>query len=215
MTYTQFVQPIETAQRVETGFTGIFVAVEASQPFYLEIVKDALRGLQARANGAALLRAIAEAAPADNRGYNVLVHRVSISYEVAMNGTVTPRGGRSFAGGAQSRLGVTSSAAQTRGQGVSVIAGWCANQVQYTPKVGPNVGVPHFVPPPVTLGHELIHALHILRGKSLTGTTIPLDGKQVSAEEAYTVGFGPYRDKKYTENKLRADYNLPERLSYP
>jgi len=215
MTYSQFVQDVETLSRVDSGFTGISIVSDPTQPFFPTIVKEALRGLKSKKSGNDLLQAIARMSPADHRGYNILIHRVSISYDMALAGTIKPRGGRSFASGAQERLGVTSQAASIPGKGVSVIVGWCQNQVVYTPKVGPNKGTPHFVPPPVTLGHELIHGLHTLMGKSKSGNSIMVDGKQTSEEEAYTVGLGPYINENHTENKLRTDFKLPQRLSYP
>lgn len=93
--------------------------------------------------------------------------------------------------------------------------GWCQNQCMYTPRVGPFQGKQHFVPPAVTIGHELIHALHALRGVLKSGRSIVIDGKSTSEEEAATVGLGRYSDDLLTENNLRHDINLPQRLSYP
>jgi Effector protein len=67
----------------------------------------------------------------------------------------------------------------------------------------------------VTLGHELIHGLHALNGDSKSGSTIKIDGKDTSEEEAFTVGLGRYDNATYSENKLREDFGLPPRLSYP
>ena len=214
MTYTAYVQDIENAQRVSAGYTGIYIVEEAGQPFFAAIVKEALQQLSDKKNGAGVLQAIAQSAPADNRGYNVLIQRVSISYSLALQGLPVPSGGRSFASPAQKSLGVASDAASD-GKGASVIVGWCQNQVIYTPKVGKTKGVAHYVPPPVTLGHELIHAIHSLSGTRKSGRSIMIDKISTSEEEAFTVGLGPFKDEKYTENKLRAEYGLPERLSYP
>lgn len=216
MTYSVFAQDEETKPRVDSGFAGIHIVEYNEQPFFAEIVKEALRQLdQTGHRGRALLEAIAAANPDDNRGYNVIIHRVAITYKQATDGSFTPSGGRSFACGAQKSKGVTSDASQIKGKGVSVIVGWCQNQVVYTPKTGPGKGVAYFVPPPVTLGHELIHALHTLKGKNKSGRYIKVDGKDTPDEEAYTVGLGPYKSKKHTENNLRQDFGLPERLSYP
>lgn len=214
MTYTAFVQDIENAQRVGAGYTGIFIVEDPAQPFFTAIVKEALQQLSDKKNGAALLQAIAQAGPADDRGDKILIQRVSISYDMAMQGTVKPSGGRSFASPAQKKQGVASDAAAD-GKGASAIVGWCQNQVMYTPKAGPDSGKAHFVPPPVTLGHELIHALHSLSGTRKSGRSIMIGKDSTSEEEAFTVGLGPYKKEKYTENRLRAEYGLPERLSYP
>ncbi|MFP5228588.1 MAG: M91 family zinc metallopeptidase [Acidobacteriota bacterium] len=214
MTYTVFAQEVEGRTRTATVITGIYVADEPGQPFFHAIVNEALSGLWEKPKGKALLQAIIGAGPVDYRGYRILISRVSISYEMALNGTIKPRGGRSYASPAQKQLGVASDAAQLHGEGVSALVGWCQNQVVYTPQVGAN-RKPHFVPPSVTLGHELIHGLHALNGDSKSGSTIKIDGKDTSEEEAFTVGLGIYANAIHTENKLREDFNLPPRLSYP
>lgn len=227
MTYSQFAKPEEGMPRTWTKFKGIAVTVDPNQPFFTAIVNEALTSLNTLKTGKALLSAIAATAPADDRGFKILINRVSITYKQAMDSTGKPvindagnyafkaSGGRSFAAAAQQRLGVSSDAAAIPGEGVSVIVGWCQNQCTYTPKVGPNAGIMHTVPPAVTLGHELIHAYHSLKGVLKSGQTIMIDGKSTSEEEAATVGLGKYKDELYTENKLREDTNLPERLSYP
>lgn len=215
MTYTQFAVEEEAKPRTPTGFKGIAVVEEQGQPFFTAIVKEALNRLNSMTHGKMLLDAIAAASPADDRGYNVLIYRVSISYEMAVNAPPRARGGRSFAKPAHQRLGVGSDAASQRGKGVSAIVGWCQNQVMYTPKVGAHAGKTQFLPPALTLGHELIHALHALKGKNKSGNTIMINGKPTPEEEAYTVGLGIYANKKYTENNLRKDLRIPERESYP
>lgn len=110
---------------------------------------------------------------------------------------------------------MASDAAQTKGQGVSALVGWCQNQVMYTPKVGKEVGKIQTLPPALTLGHELIHALHALKGTNKSGSMIDIDGKQTSEEEAYTVGLGKYMYDLYTENRLRKELSMPRRESYP
>jgi hypothetical protein len=215
MTYTQFAIEEESKPRAATGFKGIAVVEEPAQPFFTAIVKEALNRLNTMPHGKLLLDAIAAASPADGRGYNVLIYRVSISYEMAVNAPPRPRGGRSFAKPAHQRLGVGSDAASIKGEGVSAIVGWCQNQVMYTPKVGDNAGITQFLPPALTLGHELIHALHALKGKNKSGHSVMINGKSTPEEEAYTVGLGIYANKKYTENNLRKDIGLPRRESYP
>lgn len=227
MTYSAFAKPEEGLPREWTKFKGIAVTVDPAQPFFSAIVNEALTRLNGLRNGKALLAAVAATAPADNRGFKILINRVSISYKSAMDATgkpvinaagnnvFKPSGGRSFAGAAQQRLGVSSDAASIAGEGVSVIVGWCQNQCTYTPKAGKYAGKMHMVPPSVTLGHELIHAYHALTGVLKSGQSIMIDGKSTSEEECATVGLGKYKNELYTENKLREDTNLPERLSYP
>jgi hypothetical protein len=220
VTYTQFVTPTEQSQRTATKYKGIFIVNDPGQPFFAQIVSEALDQLYAKPNGKALIKAICDCTPADYRGYKVLIDRVDITYKMVVHDgeprgyKMTPSGGRSFAKPAEQRLGVASDAAAD-GKGASAIVGWCQNQISYTAKTGKNAGTTHYVPPPVTLGHELIHGLHSLQGIRKSGRSITIDGKQTSEEEAQTVGIGPYAKDLLTENRLRSDFKLPERLSYP
>ena len=227
MTYSQFAKPEEGKVRVWSDFTGIAITVDRTQPMFVAIVNETLKSLNSLQTGRALLAAIAQTVPVDNRGFKILIDRVSIPYKQAMDTTGRPEltnagnykfrtsGGRSFATPAQQALGVGSAAAEIPGDGVSAIVGWCQNQCSYTPRTGPNAGKMHLVPPAVTLGHELIHAFHSLKGVLKSGRSIEIYGKLTSEEEAATVGLDKYRDEPYTENKLRKDTRLPERLSYP
>ncbi len=56
-----------------------------------------------------------------------------------------------------------------------------------------------FAPNYVILGHELIHSYHII-----TGTVI-------SAEEEQTIGFGPYQQNYFTEDKIRDEHGVGPR----
>jgi hypothetical protein len=60
--------------------------------------------------------------------------------------------------------------------------------------------------PHITMGHELIHCLHALKGITKE------DDKQ---EEYFTVGIKGYEGEAMTENKIRADFpNIPPRTKY-
>jgi len=59
-------------------------------------------------------------------------------------------------------------------------------------------------PPFVGLAHELIHALHSLKGENKGG----------SEEEQRTVGLGKYSTEKLCENAIRRDAGLPNRDAY-
>ncbi len=61
-------------------------------------------------------------------------------------------------------------------------------------------------PPFIALAHELIHALYNLKGEAF------LDA---AAEEYRTVGLAPVADaREVTENKIRAEHNIPARTAY-
>lgn len=59
-----------------------------------------------------------------------------------------------------------------------------------------------YTPSYITLGHELIHALHMIRGD-----------RHSTDEEVKTIGLGVYRREYFTENALRHEAGLPQRTS--
>ncbi len=68
----------------------------------------------------------------------------------------------------------------------------------------------------IILGHELIHALHALQGRSLTRVPwVEPNGNATTYEERVTSGLGGIADPDgITENALRAEQGLPLRTSY-
>ena len=65
-----------------------------------------------------------------------------------------------------------------------------------------------WLPPFITLGHELIHCLHYLTGTCRTGH----GGKD---EEWATVGIKGFAGETHTENGIRADFaDMPQRAKY-
>lgn len=60
-------------------------------------------------------------------------------------------------------------------------------------------------PPYIGLAHELIHAMHNLKGTSKTTT---------HDDEYMVVGFGSNSDLPVTENAIRAEHNVEARASY-
>ena len=184
MTYTEFVTDVEKGSRLSTTFPGIQIVESASSPTFHLIVREALKHLYETKIGKQLIDQIVASSPADNRGFKMLISRVDPQYKmVVMDGE--PSGYKMTSGGGsgstakpvQQRLGVGSDAASTAGKGASALIGWNQTQVKYTPPSGANKGVQQYVPPPVTLGHELIHGLHALTGVSKSGHTIAINGK--------------------------------------
>jgi hypothetical protein len=110
-------------------------------------------------------------------------------------------------------------AAQVPGRGSSVAIKHCAAYQQYRTNLEPNLrrldvlmigsGGP-FKRPFVTLAHELIHALHCLKGvrkppKSNWRALVP-------DEEAFTIGLGDYaRTEEFTENAIRHEHGFEPR----
>lgn len=80
-----------------------------------------------------------------------------------------------------------------------------------------------YTPAEITLGHELIHSLRYMEGISTlakedyqyTDGLYLVTEKKQSVEELQTIGLGRYSKKyKYTENMLRKEHNLQQRLSH-
>lgn len=76
----------------------------------------------------------------------------------------------------------------------------------YTAAIGVNT------PSYIALGHELIHALHVISGDVVKEYDWNTDGAII--EEARTVGLGPYAGKRITENALRKEWGLTLRTYY-
>lgn len=207
----------EKLPRIQTAYAGIFCATDPAQPMFPTIVNDALKQLASLKTGKTLLEAIAAANPAVDRGFKVLIHRVDVAFKMVITETkkigyeMKQQGGRPYASGVCDANGVRVTA-EADGRGASAVVGFCPNIVRVTDH---QRGNQIWVPAAITLGHELIHALHVLQGTSKSGRSMTIGGKSVSIEEAQTVGLGPYATEAITENGLRADLKIPERLGYP
>lgn len=221
-----FTMDEEKANRTGTRFPGIFIIEDPEEPMFSLIVKEALNELGKLPSGQAILQEISHSTPSDNGGFKVLIKRIAVAFKhvevdagrrVPQIGgdpkyTSTQRGGRSYASGAQQRIGVKSEGA-SNGKGASVIVGYCPSSVFATDHGrGKKKG---YVPTALLLGHELIHGLHCLKG-TMKDRSIDIAGKSTSEEEAQTFGLGPYKDDLLTENKLRGEIpGLEQRLTYP
>ena len=64
-------------------------------------------------------------------------------------------------------------------------------------------------PPALGLAHELIHALHNVRGTNMS--RVKNENGQ-NPEEVITTGLPPYNFEKYSDNKLRALWSTPQPL---
>jgi hypothetical protein len=64
------------------------------------------------------------------------------------------------------------------------------------------------IPDHILLGHELIHAWRLIKGRRL------VMGGSMYDEEMMTVGLGPFAHWPFTENKLRAEAGLAARTKY-
>jgi len=68
----------------------------------------------------------------------------------------------------------------------------------------------------ISLGHELKHVSHVLKGDSklLWTDAFGVPSRQSYEEELRTIGLGPWSSEEGTENKLRAEHGLPLRKHY-
>lgn len=79
------------------------------------------------------------------------------------------------------------------------------------------VGDNSYIPPEIVFGHEFVHALHCAYGASLSGNGVSdvIEGVQVYEEEQFTVGIGRHAATPHpTENKLRREIGMPDRITY-
>jgi len=68
----------------------------------------------------------------------------------------------------------------------------------------------------VSLSHELIHALYLIKGDNLAGAYLlsPNGNELRMNEEHRAVGINGFEDTPYSENKIRKEHDLPLRVSY-
>lgn len=105
-------------------------------------------------------------------------------------------------------------AQEAPGRNFRLPAGGDSSLVRYGNDLAATYGAAIGVPTPayIALGHELIHALHVISGDVVKEYSWKTDGAII--EEARTVGLGPYANKRITENALRKEWNLTLRTYY-
>ena len=212
-------------------FKGIGFDYDASaQPFFKAIVKENLRKLAALKTGKGLLKLIKNASPAYRlkaapKSVNVVIQppldRDFLTPGMKRGGAVHDQGKvdawrNSEAGDIGVKLIPTLSSKTQVGSHCTKSQG----APKYAPPEGTGGGSTCYLMysnteilsdsglwaiPHITMGHELIHCLHALYGKS------KFDDRQ---EEYYTVGIKGYDNEAYTENKLRAEAGFPLRKKY-
>jgi hypothetical protein len=98
------------------------------------------------------------------------------------------------------------------GKGSGSLVGYNPSAAQqYTAMAG--VDTPEFI----ALAHELCHSLHHLSGGMRQGAgTTPVDRfrAMLMHEEAHTVGLGPYKDTRTSENAIRGEWKITLRTYY-
>lgn len=199
--------------RKSREFPGIaFHYDEKAQPFFKALVKENLKKIRNLQHGRAILQAIQLAVPAHRsnfqKGVNVVIQppieRQFRAPGVGSKGITDQGKYDSFQAGIGKMIPTMPS--KTSAAEVSHAAARGGGTVCWLYYSNTEIisGTGEWLPPHMTMGHELIHCVHALYGEMK-------DGKD---EEWATVGIKGYEGNKYTENKLRADANIPLRTKY-
>lgn len=203
--------------RKSKEFPGIaFDFDEKAQPFFKAIIKDNLRKVRAINHGRDILNAIANASPASRSNFpkkvNVIIQppleRIWVSPGMNKRGAMLDQGkydnfmkvggvGKSIPSMASKTSAEEQDKAAACGGGGSVCRLYFSNNEIVS-------GSGEWLPPHITMGHELIHCVNGLYG------TMKADNKE---EEWQTVGIKGFAGN-YTENQLRADANINLRTKY-
>lgn len=208
-------------------FPGLGFDYDPQKDLYFKVIaKENLRKLKQLATGKALLKALRDARPGANnfpKGVNVVL-QPPLSRQYSAPGLAG--GNANIKIGDQGKYddwyygrkgmlmpsinakiacqGVDESEGVGKMTGNGRVGTGCACWVYYNnnelrTKDGTWL-VPH-----VTLGHELIHAWHYLNGAA---------ERNDRSEEHMTVGIKGFQNMPFTENKLRAEANIPQRTKY-
>jgi hypothetical protein len=178
------------ATLVDTAFPFIKISNDDSiNPYFPLTVAEALNQIASKSVGKTLLRGISNSkvAPDPTGDFKVKITRANSSIHVVI-------GSPGLEGGSKA-MGFNEDAAKS-GAGCKASCVWNPNIFNT-----PNGGRPPFI----GLAHELIHCYHMVTGTMKQG---------YDAEEEFTVGIGPYTDNWITENKIRAEHNVPLRTQY-
>lgn len=200
--------------RISKEFKSIaFDYDEKAQPFFKAIVKENLRKIRALPHGAAILNAIAAANPAHKsnfpKGVNVVIQppitRQWHTPGLNSQGITDQAKYDAFQAGVGKLIpGI---AAKTSAQEVDKGAAKGGGTVCWLFFSNNEIisGDGKWLPPHMTMGHELIHCVHALYGQTKAND---------KDEEWATVGIKGFENETYTENKLRANAGIELRLKY-
>lgn len=203
--------------RKSREFPGIaFDYNEKAQPFFKALVKENLKKICLLAHGKAILKAIADANPAFKSnfptGVNVIIQppleRIWISPGMNKSGSMLDQGKyNSFMqeGGVGKSIPTMASKTSAEEQNKPAAQGGTGSVCRlYYSNNEIITATGEWLPPHITMGHELIHCVHGLYG------VMKADNKEEEWETVGIKGFGG----TYTENQLRAEANIPLRTKY-
>jgi hypothetical protein len=209
-------------------FKGIGFDFDSSKnPFFKALVKENLRKLAALPTGKALLKAIADARPEFRRkglpkSVNVVLkppyEKVLLAPGMKLSGVIADQA--KYDAWRNDTIGVKLVPTLPSKTSVAADCGKGQGAPKYPKPNGTGMGSTCYIEysnieirgddglwaiPHITMGHELIHCLHALRGLS------KFDDKH---EEWCTVGIKGYEGEVFCENALRAEGNFPLRKKY-
>lgn len=180
--------PVDTPTR----FDGIIVRLRSAteSAMFPGIVSEALNTIYSKPVGKKLMDEIVGLASKKKFGYTVCIMRpANLSF-----GDYDGKGPNWSSGSIAKRADETSAC---NGAGSVTAVTWNPNGI-----ATPDGSRPAFI----GLAHELIHALYNLKGEAYSNT---------ADEELRTVGIAPFADaREITENKIRAEHNIPVRTAY-
>ena len=183
---------------VNTDWDGIVIVTDAStSSHFVGLVKAALAKLASKPVGKSLLDGIeAEAANTTFTSAGV-TFSVKILPKASQKKSFLFKSWRVYQPGSVTFAMSDSNACNATGT---------ASAIKWDPQ---NKNAPDGARPPfIGLAHELIHCYYNLRGGSLHNTT----GKD--HDEAQVVGLAGYEQNTISENRIRAEHNVPYRKQY-
>jgi hypothetical protein len=210
-------------------FKGIgFEYDPSTQPFFKALAKENLRKLAKLPTGKNLFKCIAEARPGNRakekpKGVNVVI-KPPLTRQFSAPGLKGGAGGSPITMGDQGKYDgwyygkggklMPSISSKISAQEISKkdgqlnSGGWpscgCTCYLFYSNfEIISNDGT--WLPPHITMGHELIHCLHFMTG---------IGDPDYKREEHMTVGIKGFEDQPITENKLRKESGMPLRVKY-
>lgn len=197
-----------------TNYAGVIIRMnnQSDSVMFPTLVNQALAQIAMFPTGQKMLAGIVALSGKAKFGYTVCIMRADMNYDPCFKVTIDKplTGPESFKvgwkgtntairGGQNAEI-----AAITRGVGA-------ITAIKYNPNM---IDTPDGKRPSwIALAHEMIHAYYNLKGKGLgSGKRMNVYG-MVEQEELATVGLGGL-DRSITENKIRAEANLPLRSTY-
>lgn len=171
----------------DTKYNHIKVRIdEVANPMYIAMVNEALDKIYSKPVGKSLIDQIIANGQA-KFGYKVCIQRPEMK--------VIEVKGQKMCGAGNLAIRVNETSA-CDGTGTQTAVKYNHNTIKTPDGCRPNF---------IGLAHELVHALHNIKGEAK---------KDTAAEEHRTVGIGKYNNEPICENSIRAEHNVPLRDHY-